>query len=275
MGVLTRPAAVVRIALMPIICAAAVFALDEYFWTLSFETGEGYGGLANISTLLDIVMVGFVAVAWHRFVLLDEAPRIGVPTIGIGRALRYAVDWVILGAAIGLLIALVVALIGYGMQFVAPLDPVAGQLGAGLFDIDAIFSPWTTWIVGTVFVYLLFRMGLGLPDMALGRNKLNMVRSLERTRALRGPILVLSLLAGAAQTPMLSYYSYLGDWFYVASPHEAALHGFISGVLWGVVALFGASVLTVIYRETEPSDVVPDEPSGGGPFEHQEDEGLL
>jgi hypothetical protein len=139
------------------------------------------GWLALVaSQVLSLALVAWIAVRWHRFVLLEERPSGPIPPWSGALVWAYAVRsfkiaLVTVAAAAGLTLALLmVFLLPLGVA--APLAVVGGLL------------------VAMVLIVLPLRVGLGLPAAALG-GRMSTAESWRRTAPAGGAILVLALLA--------------------------------------------------------------------------------
>lgn len=256
-----------KIALLPALIAAAVYALDQYFWVLALDTGEDYRGFGTISVIVDVVMVGLVAGAWHRFALLGIAPAAVYPVIPLMTAVAYGIYWMAIGIFVGLMMVAGYMAVAFVAEF---MNAFSFVISLDRFFQD-ISNPVTLFVLGTVFVYFLLRLGLGLPDLAVGLRHITIIASIRRTRPFRAKVIVLAVLVGIAQMPFFSYPELVGDAFFSGRPSQVAFHNMVSGLLRGVVTIFGASILTELYRATGGLPVEPDEKSGGGPLERQED----
>lgn len=196
-------------------------------------------GRAIFSALLPILVFWcfallWVAVGWHRHVLLDERPLAAMPRLHAGRMLAY-LGW-------GLLILVTGALLAWPSFFVATIF-VKGVLGGGgpapmTGRIAFVFV--LLWLLRTVFMWLFYRVAPLLPAVACGR-KMNIGDAWHETRNAGGTLFVLAVL------------TFLAD-FLLNLPAGLALHGIAASAeeLWAVLVLwletmFGLSILTTIY----------------------------
>jgi len=124
----------------------------------------------------------WVAVAWHRFVLLEEYSNGVVPTFHGGRMLAYFGYGLLLGLVVGLATVVVAVLVG-GALFWAPILAIAAA------GIVAIAGCWA-----------FYRLSPILPACAIG-NKMGMKEAWAATKPMSGSILgamvifVVSILA--------------------------------------------------------------------------------
>lgn len=185
------------------------------------------GGVALtgiISGLVYLVIFLWLAVAWHRYILLDEMPTGIVPEFNGSRMLSYF--------GYSLLIGVVVLVIAIAMGILTGMvGMVIGQL--------AIIVPLIFYVLMLIASYRLSPM---LPAAAVGKPmKIN--EAWEATAGANGAIVVLAIVSVIAaiviNLPAIGL-AYLGGFF-----------AFI-GLLWSLVAgwitmVVGVSLLTTIY----------------------------
>ena len=169
----------------------------------------------------------WVAVGWHRYVLLQENPEwYGFPP-RISNMGAYA----LVSVGIGILLALLVILIGIGLSIIAPIiagsDLIANILG---FIIQ-------------VLVYALFmRMAVALPAKAIGEN-FTIGDGLAATVHVRPAIRVLAaLLLLFSWTP-----TFLAGTF-LAPIVQSLMYQLAAQ--W-IITMLGISVLTTLYGHFE------------------------
>jgi len=194
------------------------------------------GGTAFIALLFVVLVVLFVsswvAVSWHRFVLLEEYPG-ALPAIA-GRPI-----WPYLGQVV--VLAIMIALVSIPLAFVIGLISVpfmggleGGQPGAGFFVVSTLlgiaFAAMLSW--------LWLRWGLSLPSRAVDK-PMTIGESWSASRPLSGAILAASLILFAISIAI----TFLID--LVFGP------GLIGGVLNLIVnwisVMVGISILTTLY----------------------------
>ncbi|SFI60519.1 hypothetical protein [Jannaschia pohangensis] len=247
---------------------AVDFALTQMLLLPAIEDAP----LSIAPFVASIVLVGLVASTWHRIVLLPEGPPIST-----WRALHYAVAWFVLGIVIT--IALIPAflllagfgfLMRHGLVLATDGPPWGDILAAGaflhlnFFQITVFFSVALV-VIGLPFTWLLCRIGLGLPNLAIGRGDLSFRGSWARTAPLARPIAWLAVIVGLTQVLLLLapflFMPSLEDTeaFYAATDDlEALPPGYlfsdvIGTVGYGLVVMLGAAILTELYRRTEPT----------------------
>ena len=124
-----------------------------------------------ILSLASVVASLWIAVAWHRFVLLEEQNDGWVPPFN-GRVMWGYFGW---SLVIGILIALIAG--GFALLVGTVIGPaLGGILAAGIGAI------------------IFFRLGLVLPAYAVGR-KLSFSEAVNATKGETGTVLVLGFLA--------------------------------------------------------------------------------
>ncbi|GAA6180753.1 hypothetical protein NBRC116594_21910 [Shimia sp. NS0008-38b] len=143
----------------------------DYF-LMDFDPGNPNSPPASslIFQLLTMIATLWVAVAWHRFVLLEEYPNGVVPTFYGGRILAYFGYGVLLGLVVGLATVFVAILVG-GALFWAPILAIAAVV------VVAIAGSWA-----------FYRLSPILPACAIG-NKIGMKEAWAATKPLSGSIL--------------------------------------------------------------------------------------
>ncbi len=151
--------------------------------------GYGIGWLwpVLLYTLLSLILVGWVAVPWHRFLLLGESPPV-VPLPRPGRVLRYALKTLVLFILIGVPAALAGAFLVWLAVHVfatAPPGPMVLMTPAGLL---------MAFFVYFLVLALFLSLGQVLPALAIGR-PLGLGEAWARAKRHRGAILFLALIA--------------------------------------------------------------------------------
>lgn len=149
------------------------------------------GGTAFLAILLVAVVILFVsswvAVSWHRFVLLEEYPG-ALPAIA-GRPI-----WPYLGQVV--ILVIVIALVSIPLAFLIGLISVpflgaleGGQPTGGFVVVSTLLGI----AFAAILSWLWLRWGLSLPSRAVG-NPITMGESWSATRPLSGAILAASLI---------------------------------------------------------------------------------
>lgn len=181
----------------------------------------GTAGLLGILGLLTVVAGLWIAVAWHRYVLLSEYPRGWLPRFDGGRMLGY------LGRS--LLIAILI-----GLAILVLMMPL-GFLAIALPGLAALY-PVLAVGVGSI---LFFRLGVILPAGAVDR-KMTLGEAWDATKDGNSTVLVLAglMMAGSLILQLPSMLN--GD------------PGSIINLVYGIVVnwfatIIGVSVLTTLY----------------------------
>lgn len=176
-----------------------------------------------LAALISLFVLSWVAVAWHRFILLEEYPGT-IPTL-TGKPV-----WPYLGKSVWLALVLIVVFVPISLVFGLALGPVA------------VASPFLAGVIaaillGLVFGYLWLRWALVLPSAAVGEG-MSLSDSWATTRPLSGTIWSVSILV-----ILLNFVLGL-----IAAPFGQS---FIALIVQQVVNWFtlmvGLSVLTTLY----------------------------
>lgn len=172
--------------------------------------------------LLSVFCSIWTAVAWHRFILLDEVPSGWLPAFNGGRLLAYFGYSLLLG------IIAIPILLGAGL--LAGLFASAGGPLVALIATVAVF--FVVLIIG-------YRLALILPGSSVDK-RMGLGDAWDATRGATGDIVVLALVSaiGAAVLGLPSSF--------LIGPLQ------IVGMVWSVVAqwitlLVGISILTTLY----------------------------
>lgn len=180
--------------------------------------------VAIVTALLMAVVYVWLAVTWHRYILLDELPSGQLPAFHQKEILAYA------GNAILLWLISVVVFLGVGL--VASPLAFLGPIGAMLIGI----------IILAVALIVGYRLGLVLPARAVGR-RLTFGEAWAASAGQNGTILVLAIVSAIAA---------------VVINIPAMVLAFVPGIggilatIWQlgtgwVTLVVGASILTTLY----------------------------
>jgi len=136
-----------------------------------------------ISTVTLVLVVGlltnlWIAVLWHRFVLLGQVPETVIPPLYAGMILTY------LGKTILLSLVIVIIIGALDLLLSLALGPMLGPSANMVILL----------ILTGVLFYLLYRLGLIFPAVALGRT-MTLKASWEKTAIASGAIVQLSVIA--------------------------------------------------------------------------------
>lgn len=255
--VLQNPRTAIKVIAAPVALAVSIEILLENF--------VQFPELREILAFLfsDTLLVAMIAVGWHRFGLLGQPATWWGAQFAGGRLGRYALWWVILG-----LIAFVgAAILFLGVYFIAR-GPIGSEtldqiLFRDSFDSVPFLSRLSLWVSVFLCVFVmtwtLFRLALILPQIAIGERLKD--SSWRATARLEPGIAVCAFLAAAGTfilyLPMLSGVLYPDyDWMYSSAPEfetEQFSVVYLAVMRLGniLVVLFGAAILTEIYRHVK------------------------
>lgn len=220
------------VACLAVLGAAGVpfLAIAEGSFDPTVQNVSGGTFLASMLVCLLILLFvsGWVAVAWHRYVLLEEYPGL-LPGMA-GRPV-----WPYVGRAMLLTVVLLLLSIPLGMVMALAVQPMAD--GAG--DDGALAVVVILGIVfGTILSYVWMRLGLILPAVAVGR-PIPMGESWRLTASLSGAIFVAVLIIMALNVGASAVLGLvLGD---------GTVSAILSIIVDWVSIMVGISVLTTLY----------------------------
>jgi hypothetical protein len=135
--------------------------------------------LAFVTSMLALVAFVWIAVAWHRYVLLDEAPAGQFPAFNGSRLFRYA----LYSLGIGILAVLVGAVVGAIAGVIFSIVPV-------LLFIAALLSMAAALVV-------FYRLAPVLPAVAVER-PLTFGAAWDATKGASSAIIVLAIVSAVA-----------------------------------------------------------------------------
>jgi len=171
----------------------------------------------------------WIAVGWHRYILLDEAPGVIAPPFRGDRVLAYFGN------------SLLVGLIAFGIALVVflPVGFIAAIIGraGGTISYLVLLLPLASYFVIAVLVY---RVSLILPASAIGK-PIKLSEAWAATRGSNGTffaLAIVSVLCAAGLTfPVL--------WI---TPNLGALAGFVwqTATSW-IELMVGVSIITTLY----------------------------
>jgi hypothetical protein len=180
--------------------------------------------LALIAGLVVLITGLWIAVGWHRYVLLNEQPSI-VPPVHMDRLVAYLIKMVII------IVILIIPALAVGV-IAAPFSQKA--LFAGPF-VFAVFSG----VLALPLIVLFLLFSAALPGTAVGgQSGLN--AAWYATKGDIGSIIVVALLLSA----MSVVFDLLAFYVFSMIPMGLLLWGIVSG--W-VKTMVGISVITTLY----------------------------
>lgn len=209
-----------------------------------------------LGTLLTFLAYFWIAVSWHRYILLEEP----VGRFFSVRRLRPVVGYGLRSLLLTLILSVLI-LIPAGSLALA-LDGSFGSTG----NLNAYLAQGTpgaialSFIITTLSIYITFRLGLFLPAYAIGNRPFGLRRSWAVTRGQNGQILLLAIFMTvlwhfgdgmAAVFEMITNSVTTSTGLEVTAPVPAM----VAGILIPVVALaylmlmsiLGFSILTTLY----------------------------
>ena len=218
----------IHICAVPWVIAFAIILVLALAMGVSFDSltsGAAGGGLVGGLLLVLIILVViatalWIAVAWHRYILLGESPSGLLPPIHQDRMLAY------LGRGFVLFLLFMVTgaiLLGLVASMAAVIPAVALIIG---------------FAVGLAMVVIFYRLSVILPAAALGQS-MSLKQALEHTRGATGTIVIIALslfmteLAIQTVTLLLSFIPVVG----VLASIAATMF----------TTMLGISILTTLY----------------------------
>jgi len=208
---------------------------------LTTSASHGLGReLAVDQTLGKLIFVGvvaafcalWVAINWHRYVLLEEYPEHWIPNIQLNRIFAYLGQCLLLGLAIfaiGLAVMLVSSLIG--VVIAAIVD--GGRSGV------AIVMAGVSILINLIIGIVSYRIIAVLPAVAVGES-LSIGKAFDATKGANFSIFVLLLINFAVNFVL----QFLVGLTALASQEVAMILGLLSA---SVLGLTNISVLTTFY----------------------------
>lgn len=207
-----------------IIALSVVFGIS--FEDISTEP-NGFPDAASVGTVAGFMLSVFVtvfaimfwiAVSWHRFVLLEEYPSGLLPEFRFDRIIAYFGRVVLLG---------VVMVLGY-LPVIVALPLLSGSFEFALFAVYILF-----------LIVCFYRWAPILPAAAIGQ-PISLGQAWNSTAGAGGAILVLMLAAVAFQFVVQ---------FALALLAAIPVFGFLIGVFVGILVLplINVSILTTMY----------------------------
>jgi len=194
---------------------------------MQVDTAAGMSGMFFVYTMVSIAAYLFVAcwiaVTWHRFVLLEEYPAT-LPAVSDRNIGAYAWQSVKIGLAM-----VGVAMI-MGVLFALTVLPL---MSAGSVTATLVY----TLVIGLVIGYISLRVSVCLPAVAVGK-QMGIRDSWTVTAKVSGAIFALAVLL-AVFNLILTFPA-----VYITWPPLALIYDLIT--TW-IVLMVGVSVLTTLY----------------------------
>jgi hypothetical protein len=197
-------------------------AIAAYALLSGTEPGAPPPPLAVVVSILAVVGGIAIAVAWHRFILLEERPSGWLPAFDGRRMLVYFGFSLLLGL-VALVIAIAVAMV---------LGVLAMLGGVILFVLTGFVTVFVILVIG-------YRLALILPASSVDK-RLRLGEAWAATSGATGDIVVLALISAAAAVVIsLPSLVFVGPLM-------------LLGVLWDAIVswlsfMVGISILTTLY----------------------------
>ena len=228
-----------------------IYAVPALVFALLFPTpvqpeqamaALGSGGfLGLITAILAIVAFVWVAVAWHRYVLLDEVPAGQFPEFNSSRLLSYGGY------------SLLIGLIGFVLSFI--ISAVVGIIAIPLLNVVGVFITGLLALAAVLIVG--YRLAPILPSIAIGK-PITLRQAWEATNSANVPIIMLAVLSAVAAL-VIDIPAFV---FAMAGP----IGGFLA-VLWTLATgwvkmIVGVSILTTLYGHYIEGRAIPSAMAG-------------
>lgn len=228
-----------------------IYAVPALLFALLFPTpvqpeqamaALGSGGFLGIVTaILAIVAFVWVAVAWHRYVLLDEVPAGQFPEFNSNRLLSYGGY------------SLLIGLIGFALSFI--VSAVVGIVAIPLLSMVGVFITGLLALAAVLIVG--YRLAPILPSIAIGK-PITLRQAWEATNSANVPIIVLAVLSAVAAL-VIDIPAFI---LAMAGP----IGGFLA-VLWTLATgwvkmIVGVSILTTLYGHYVEGRAIPSATAG-------------
>ena len=186
-------------------------------------------GRFALAMIVALVTGLWIAVAWHRYVLLEENPGSALPALHTDRMLAY------FGRGLLIAIVMVVAAILIGIVVGLVIIPFAGNPDSP----NVIVLLIVPIVVNAIILLIFYRLSPILPAAALGQN-LSFGNAWNSTRGASGAFIVLGLITAAFSIGA----AYLGERLLGGLPILLMAWQFVT--TW-VTLMVGVSILTTIF----------------------------
>ena len=189
--------------------------------------GGGYGIGALVVMLVSLITGIWIAVAWHRYVLLSEQPTTPVPPFMGERMGSYFIKSLLIGIVLlvmGMVLGMIVGVVAMPLM----------THGAGLIAL-LLFS----LLVQVPMIFLGLRMAAALPGTALGTNH-PLITGWEATEGEWRPLLQLAIIMALAVWVV----QLIGLFVFGGVTLLAQLWQVVTG--WPIM-MVGLSILTTLY----------------------------
>ncbi|NIZ09643.1 hypothetical protein [Pseudooceanicola sp. HF7] len=231
-----------RIYLLPLLILGALTVL--FMWSdlsflmqlnTDFVDGDlvpgfsaGFLGKLGLLVLIGVVVMMWLAVAWHRFVLLEEKPDKLLPRF------NGAQIWAYFKAAVLLWLVGVVLSVGFMLIIALFAALISGGTAAMVLMIAIVV------VVCLAAAVLMLRIAITLPAAAIGQ-PLSLRQAMAGTRNAGGTLLLLVILIGVVSAVL----QIPAEWFLATGSMTAYVA--YSVVLQFLSTIVGVSILTTLY----------------------------
>ncbi len=206
------------------------FSLNQYDYDGTGDIPENFGAyflaIAIILILYSIV-APWIAVLWHRFMLLNEQSNSNIPSWKGGLIWKYLLK--------SIKVTLILFLI------IVPLGLIAGVI-AGMSGSLAFFELYGTFFFILIATYFFLRIGLVLPAVALGGN-MTIKESWKKTKTVNGGIFIASILLTIFSS-IMQFYAFFPNANILQNQFIMPILDFFTG--W-IGLMLGISILTTLY----------------------------
>ncbi len=196
------------------------------------DTDPGTAVLSIFVLLISLFTSLWVAVAWHRYVLLNEHPKGLLPAVRLDRMGAYFLFSLGYGVMLALL-ALILSMVAGAVLAMLGFTDVQGR-SSGIGGVIAL-----ALLLYLPLVVVAFRLSAALPGAALDTGR-GFMAGWEATKGKTGDLIVLGVLAVGANVLL----GFIGAKLFGALPILA--FGWDAIVGW-FVTMVGASILTTLY----------------------------
>lgn len=221
--------------LLPVGGIASLDALDQMSPTQAVQAYAEYPFALLYGVIaIQVVITAWIAVSWHRYILLSERPDTILPRWRGGRIFSYIWGTVLMVLVVSLLLFVVGIALFVVMKIISPF-----------FNLTAL-----AWVVPLFFfvfiVYFIFRISLVLPARALGQ-EMSFKESWNITQPVAWTVFWVSVLLGVIEGALNIFVGlFTGNIGYILSLIAA----------W-ITIMIGVSVLTTLYGHlVEKRDLV-------------------
>lgn len=220
------------ISALPLVMSfvAMAAAIVAWIWWTGGITADAKSGLMIVAWLSLAATIAWIAVRWHRFILLDE--RQGL--LSLPRPLPF-----LLHAGIGLLVVLILTPPAFAWRaIVRLLGSVGGTFPAIMADL----------VLSVLFYGLAFILATALPGAAIGAP--NPIRTAWRTlNPVGGTIILLAIIQLLVEALIDLVVFLAGLALYLALPGDPQFAATVLAVMPGhwLTWLIWASVLTTLW----------------------------